>query len=162
MNERIWKSRPGFHQWPEAEGRIRYFPKSQELVSAVPNCAKARRHSTSYCFSKQHRTPSTSLDWAEGGKTTRETCSECLTSYLGRRITMTTGEMSVYPFEVNPGKARIPPKPGRRCASEHTQLRLPRTGQEYRHLGLKPVLSCVVCVRSFSTESERRAGLSSS
>ena len=103
-------------QRSEAERGTRYFLKSRERVSAVQNRVKARRHGASYYLSKQPRTPRTSLDWASGRKTS-ETCSTWLKSYQGTGIIMTTEEMSVYTFEVNPQKARIPPKQGRLFAS---------------------------------------------
>ena len=52
---------------------------------------------------------------------------------------MTTEEMSVYTFEVNPKKVWIPPKQGGLSASKwYPAAAFPRNDAEYHHLGRKP------------------------
>lgn len=67
-------------QWPQTEGRMRYFWKSQGLVSEVQNCIEARDRSASSYLNKPHGTPRASLGWVDDRKP-RATCLEWLKSY---------------------------------------------------------------------------------
>lgn len=62
-------------QWPQTECRMHYFGKSQELISEVHNCTKARYHSARRHLNKLRGTARVSLDWAHG-REARATCLE--------------------------------------------------------------------------------------